>query len=80
MKLKPVRVTWTDPEAHGSGWHKFKALRKEARGCGATCIAAGFLLLDEAKYITIVQSISGNKGGECITIPRSLIKSIKRLS
>jgi len=73
--MKIVKVTWNDACSRaGWEWRKNKDPLTPL-----PCISVGFLLSKTKKYVTLAQNLNKNQVGEQITIPRGMIKKIKRL-
>ena len=75
-KLPIVEVEWKDANA-GGGWRSREEYEKQRP---SACRTAGYLLVRNRQHVIIIQS-QDNKGvADSITIPRSEITSIKRLT
>ena len=74
-KRKIVKVIWNDAVAR-AGWELRKTLKSLTP---PRCVSVGFLISKNKKYVTLAQNFSKADVGEQISIPRAMIKKIKKL-
>lgn len=76
-----VLVTWVDPCAGHTGWQSFKRM---ASAEPSTCYSVGFVVVETKEKIVLSPDYSRDHngrddGGTPFAIPKSTIRSIKRL-
>jgi hypothetical protein len=72
-KPKLVKVKWID-SAFNAGWYPHATHSTLAR-----CETVGYLTYASRKSINVSMNLSPESRGETMAIPRSCVKSIKRL-
>lgn len=80
MKEKPVLIIWEDAGSGDAGWRTLEDIQKKEKL--ALVHTLGFLVIENKKQITVVQSIVQEKKGDLNTpfsIPAGWIKKMKDL-
>ena len=72
-------IYWTDHYSL-NGWNSFSAYKESAEHGGVPCKSVGYLVFEDKKSITLIQSINENELADSMTIIKSLIVSKKQLS
>jgi hypothetical protein len=82
---KLVLVEWVDSTS-GYSWRTVDEATREAdHNIGQSCYSAGFLITDDADYVTLAFSAAPDQKpeplvGETISIPRAAIRRIRTLT
>jgi len=71
--LRPVYIRWRDTSSH-PGWYDRAEYLEAARAPVMLMHTVGWLILENDECIVIAQSISEDKAGELLKIPREAIR------
>ena len=75
-EIAPVVVEWLDSTMGSTGWAPYAQLRAETL---KPIRSSGFLLQETETLVTLVASISGDRGADTLLIPRGCVLNIRRL-